>query len=90
MSPQSVSTRAGNRPELGLVEAGDRASLGHADQLAVGAVGPAVVEAADRLAALPRAAQEARAAVAADVAEGAQLAVLVAQHEHGLRRRPCR
>ncbi len=80
----------GEEPELRLVEAGDRAPLGHADQLTVEAVGPAVVAAADRLAALARAAQQARAAVAADVAEGAQLAVVVAQHEHRLERRPGR
>ena len=72
------------QPQLGLVEIGDRAPLGHADQLAVEAVGPAVVEAADRLAALARAVQQARAAVAADVAEGPQPAVVGAQHEHRL------
>ena len=70
--------------ERRLVEARDRARLGHADQVAVEPVGPAVVAAADRLAALPRPGQQARAAVAADVAEGAQHAVLVAQHQHGL------
>ena len=55
--------------------------------VAVEAVGPAVVEAADGLAALARALEQARAAVPADVAEGAQLALVVAQHEHRLRAR---
>ena len=77
-------TRAGNSPSADLSSSGDRARLGHADQLAVEAIGPAVVAAADRLAALAAPGQQARAAVAADVAEGAQVAVVVAQHEHRL------
>ena len=83
--PQSVSTRAGNRPSVDLSRPGIERPSGTPISSPSSPVGPAVVEAADRLAALARAAQQARAAVAADVAEGAQLAVLVAQHEHGLR-----
>ena len=72
------------QPQRGLVETRDRAAFGHADQLAVEAIGPAVVAAADRLAAIARAAQEARAAMAADVAERAQLALVVAQDQNRL------
>ena len=54
-SPASVSTRTGKSPSADLSRPGDAARLGHADQLAVEPVGPAVVEAADRLAALARA-----------------------------------
>ena len=70
--------------ELRLVEAREPAPLGHADQAAVGAVGPAVVRAADRLAAVAAALAQAGRAVAADVAEGAQLALLVADDQRGL------
>ena len=63
------------------------AVLGDPDQLAVEPVGPAVVAAADRLLALSRACEQARAAVAADVAERAQRAVLRADHQQRLRAR---
>ena len=81
---------AGEGPDPGreqaglLFEAGEAAALRDADQRAVGAVGPPVVGAADRLAAVAAALAQPGGPVAADVAEGAGLAVLAAHDEHRL------
>ena len=73
-----------HQAERRLVEAGEPAALRHADQATVGAVGPAVVRAAQRLAAVAAALAQPGGAMAADVAERAQLAVLPADHERRL------
>ncbi len=82
--PANCSTRAGIRPSVDLSSPAKPRPSGHADQAAVGAVGPAVVGAAQRLAALAAALAQARRAVAADVAERAQLAVLAADQQRRL------
>ena len=89
--PHSSSTRAGSRPSARLVEAlAERKGLGHADQLPVEPVRPAVVPAPDRRLALPRPAEQPGAAVTADVAVRAQRVLLVADDEDRLRARAAR
>src|SRR6185436_1626877 len=65
-----------------LVEPLDVLHVGRADELAVGAVGPGVVRALERLAEATRLlAADPRAAMTADVEERAQHALAIAQHD---------
>ena len=72
------------KTEPALVQALDRSGLRDADQISIEPVGPPVIAAADRLAALAGAAQEPGAAVSADVAKRAEVPLPVSQHEHRL------
>ena len=75
----------GRQPDRCLVEAGEALLGRHRFEPAVEAIGPAVVAAADRLAAMAGVAvDEARGAVPTDVVEGAERAVRVAHHEDAL------
>src|SRR4051812_549349 len=60
------------------------AFVGHADQPAVEAVGPGVIGAGQPFRAAAAAADEPRAAVAADIGEGAHRAALAAYHDDAL------
>ena len=70
--------------ELGLVDAAERLLRGHAREPAVERVGPAVIGAGDARAAGAGAVQQTRTAMAADIGEGPDHAVLAAHDDDGI------
>ncbi len=73
-----------DQTELGGIEAGIILALRHPDEAAVGGIGPGVIGAGQPLGAARLAVDQARAAVAADVGEGADRAVGGANDEDAL------
>ena len=74
------------QPHALAIEGGEAARLRDRGQLAVLAVGPAVVRAAQHLGTAPGALEDLHGSVAADVRERPQLSVVAAHDRHGLAR----
>ncbi len=81
MQAMALGRRQAHQAVAGKIDAGEAHLVGGAQKLAGGIVGPAVIG-ADEGAGVAAALRDRRAAMAADVGEGADLAVGAAGHQH--------